>query len=103
MHFSLKFLKELALYEEVQPYRLYDFPELSQEQQTNCVFETVHGVSAQSLRDIDWKPSIANEGFEFVKAPTRCSLAAAVFESERAESKSVLDDYLRETMNLVHS
>ena len=46
MQFTLTFLKELPLYDEVQPCKLHDFSDLSEAQQTNCVYKTVDEVTA---------------------------------------------------------
>lgn len=103
MHFTLKFLKELSLYDEVQPYKLHGFPELSEEQQTNCVYENIDGVDAQDVRDSKKTPHLGQEGFEIMKAPTSCALSADVFENDSVGMNNILADYIRETMNLVKS
>ncbi|KAI1391554.1 uncharacterized protein F4822DRAFT_427405 [Hypoxylon trugodes] len=101
MHFSLKFLKELPLYEEVQPYKLYGFDDVSEEDQTNCVFEIVQEVQVYDVRGAVVDPSIDREGFEFVISPTNCALSAEVFEGDDTRTNGVVDSYIRETMDLV--
>lgn len=100
MQFTMKFLKELPLYETVQPYKLHDFPELDEEQQTNCVYEE-RQVFAQDLRGSKRRPTFAVEGFEFIDAPTSCVLKDTVFETEGHQPDSVVEAYINETMDLV--
>jgi hypothetical protein len=49
--FTLKILKELPLYETVQPYKLHGFPELSDTQQTNFVYEEVEKINVTDIRE----------------------------------------------------
>jgi hypothetical protein len=100
MQFTMKFLKELPLYETVQPYKLHDFSEINEEQQTNCVYEE-RQVLAQDLRGSKRQPKFEVEGFEFMDAPTCCILDPAVFETEGPQPDSVVEAYINETMNLV--
>ncbi|KAI0101400.1 hypothetical protein GGR51DRAFT_336070 [Nemania sp. FL0031] len=102
--FTLKFLKRLSLYDRVQPYRLHGFPELSKEQQTNCVYENIECIDVRDIRNIRDRasiPCINQTGFEFISAPTKCALSAAVFESGTADADAILDEYIQETMEVV--
>ncbi|KAL8742784.1 MAG: hypothetical protein Q9190_004792 [Brigantiaea leucoxantha] len=99
MQFTMKFLKELSIYETVQPYKLHGFPDLSVEQQTNCVFEEIEHVVAEDVRGSENKGRIEEEGFEFTKVPTRCALSAEVFERDSLDN--IVRDYIQETMDLV--
>jgi hypothetical protein len=101
MLFTMKFLKELPIYEVVQPYKLHGFPELSLEQQTNCVYEEIKDVVAEDLRDSKYKCRFENEGFEFMKAPTGCALSAEVFERDNLDVNNIVQDYIQETINVV--
>lgn len=96
----MRFLKKLPAYKDVQPYRFHDFPNLSEEQKTNCEYEEVEGVVTQNLRDVKESCHFGEEGFEFVKAPTRCVLSAEVFENDGIEN-NILEHYLQETIGLV--
>lgn len=87
MLFTMKFLKELPIYEVVQPYKLHGFPELSVEQQTNCVYEEIEDVLADGLRDSKSKGRFEEEGFEFMYAPTGCALSAEFFERDNLDAK----------------
>ena len=100
MLFTMKFLKELPIYDVEQPYKLHGFPELSPEQQTNCVFDE-YEVTAEDVRDLPDKCNIEREGFEFMKIPTRCTMTADVFESESLDANNTVGDYIQETMDLV--
>jgi hypothetical protein len=101
MLFTMKFLKELPLYKDVQPYKLHGFSEPSEEQQTNCVFEEIKDVVAEDLRGSGKTCSLEVEGFEFMKAPISCSLSAEVFERDGLDTNDILRDYIQETMDLV--
>jgi hypothetical protein len=101
MLFTMKFLKEIPLYKDVQPYKLHGFSEVSEEQQTNCVFEEIKDVVAEDLRDSGKKCSLEAEGFEFMKAPISCSLSAEVFERDGLDTNNIVRDYIQETMDLV--
>ncbi|KAJ8132087.1 hypothetical protein O1611_g1535 [Lasiodiplodia mahajangana] len=106
MTFTLKFLKRLSLYDQVQPYRLHGFPELSDEQQTNCVYENIECTNVQDIRNIQDGssiPHLSQAGFEFFSAPSKCSLSATVFESDAADANAIVNDYIQETMELVKS
>ncbi|KAI1133649.1 hypothetical protein F5Y10DRAFT_228277 [Nemania abortiva] len=86
--FTLKFLKRLSLCDQVQPYRLHGLPELSNEQQTNCVYENIECTNVQDIRNIRdgaTIPSFNRAGFEIIKAPTKCVLSATVFGSDAAD------------------
>jgi hypothetical protein len=101
MLFTMKFLKELPIYETVQPYKLHGFPELSAEQQTNCEYKEIKDVVVEDLRGFKRKCCLEEEGFEFVKAPTRCTISAEVFESDSHSGNRIVQEYIQETMDLV--
>ena len=101
MTFTLKFLKDLPIYQDVQPYRLHGYPELSEEQQTNCVYEEISGIHVEDLRNCKRMPRFEVEGFEFMNAPSRCNLSAEVFETEDSDMNKIVQDYVEETMQLV--
>lgn len=101
MLFTLKFLKELPQYATEQPYQLHGFPELTDEQRTNCVFEHVEHVAAENVRGNVKRFRLEEHGFEFVRAPTRCTLTADTFEGEDTQANKTVEDYIHETMDLV--
>lgn len=101
MLFTLNYLKELPIYESVKPYQLNGFTELSKEQQTNCVFEELTDVVVEDVRDARYDCRIEKEGFEFMRAPTRCALNPQVFEREAPDVNGIIQDYLQETMEVV--
>lgn len=101
MLFTLKFLKQLPLYETVQPYKLYGFPELSASQKSNCVYEAIDNVHAIDVRSTMNKFRFEVEGFEFAKAPTKFCLNAAVLENETDSAQTTIHAYLQETMDFV--
>ena len=89
------------MYDVIQPYKLHGFPELSLEQQTNCVFEEYEDVTGLDVRDLPEKCDIGREGFEFMKVPTRCTLTAEIFEKDSPDSNDIIQDYIQETMDFV--
>lgn len=99
--FTLKFLKELPLYDATKPYKLHGFPELSNELQSNCVFQEFGDVLVEDVRDATDKCRIEDDGFEFVRAPTRSALSPQVFEQDTVDGNDVVQDYVEETMGLV--
>jgi hypothetical protein len=101
MPFAMKFLKELETYKRNKSYKLHGFPDVSVELQSNCVFEEIEDVVAEDLRDSRDKCHFEEEGFEFVKAPTRCALSAEVFEGDDLDLNDIVRDYIQETMDLV--
>lgn len=101
MLFKLKFLKELPLYATVQPYRLHGFPDLPDDQQTNCHYEHVEEVPAIDLRDAAHASRFEDEGFEFVNRPPRSPLRAAIFEDNTTASDQAVREYVQDTMDMV--
>lgn len=101
MAFTMKFLKDLPIYQDVQPYRLHGYPELREEQQTNCVYEEISGIHVEDLRNCKLMPRFEEEGFEFIDAPSHYHLTAEVFETEDSVMNKIVQDYVHETMQLV--
>jgi hypothetical protein len=101
MAFTTKFLKDLPIYQDVQPYRLHGYSELSEEQQTDCVYEEIDGIHAEDLRNCKCMPRFEEEGFEFIDASSRCHLSAVVFETEDSDMDKIVQDCVQETMQLV--
>jgi hypothetical protein len=100
MRFTLKFLQDLPLYKTERPYKRHGFAKLPAEEQTNCIWNEVQGIFAQDLRNFQNATSFEEEGFEFIKAPTKCTLRAEAFETESSQDTTV-EDYVVETTNFV--
>lgn len=103
MQFTLKFLKKLPLYDEVQSYKLHDFSNFSEAQQTNCVYEIIDEVIAQDIRVIQESLKLGREGFEIISVSTRYAISAEIFENDNVGANSILANYFQETMDLVNS
>lgn len=101
MLFTPNYLKDLPIYESVKPYQLHGFTELNKEQETNCVFEDFTDVVVEGLRDTRDDCRVEKEGFEFMRAPTRCALNPQVFEKDAADASGIIQDYLQKTIEIV--
>jgi len=97
----MKFLKELPLYQTVQPYKLHGYPDLADELQTNCVYEEVDDIQAEDLRISKRDCHFDVEGFEYIRAPSRCRLTAETFETDGDIENAVVQAYIEETMATV--
>ena len=101
MHFTMKYLKRLPVYEHVQPYKIHGHPGLAPWEETNCIYEEIDNIVAQDIRDCKDKPRFEREGFEVIWSPSRVTLSAATFENDSLESNAVIAAYLEETIHLV--
>ncbi|KAL3417610.1 hypothetical protein PVAG01_10620 [Phlyctema vagabunda] len=101
MSFTLRFLKDLPFYNEVQPYKIYGHPELSPEVESNLEFEDAENVVAKNIRQCQHLCCFADEGFEVVTSPSSCPLRAGIFEQRTPESDEIITTYLEEMMDMV--
>ena len=101
MYFTLKFLKHLALYEDVQPYRVRGIPGLKPEDESNCEYEEIDNIRAQDIREGQNDCCMEEQGFEVMHSPSKVPLTAAVLQGETPDAESMMTAYLEETMELV--
>ncbi|KAF2810716.1 uncharacterized protein BDZ99DRAFT_462061 [Mytilinidion resinicola] len=94
----LKFLCKLPLYESVQPYDLYGYPEQQAETQSNCQFEA-KPVSTRDIRELG-NTTIETHGFTYFHHESKCDLNSKHFEEVKAD-KTVVQEYLYETIDMV--
>jgi len=97
---TLKFLKDLPLYKEEQPYELYGFPESTSSRITNCEFEELSDIDIEDVRGREGDFTIENCGFQFFNAPSSIPLIPENFETPGAH-EDVIIAYLKETMGIV--
>ena len=101
MFFTLKFLKRLAVYDDVQPYRIYGHPELTPEEESNCEFEVIPDILAKDIREFQDTCCLDEEGFEVMNSPSHWAINAEIFEKKTSQSDEVIVGYLEETMAIV--
>jgi len=101
MYFTLKFLQHLALYEDVQPYRIHGIPGLKPEDVSNCEYEEIADVLAQDIRELQYDCYIEEHGFEVIRSPSKVPLTANQLQVESPDADSMIKAYLEETMDLV--
>jgi hypothetical protein len=103
MQVTLKFLRDLPLYQREKPYTLHGFPDIPAEQQTNCEYEEISDIEAHDLRGSTDMPVLEEQGFEYLIAPSHCNLSASTFEQDLPSDYSVdpVSAYLQETMDIV--
>ncbi|KAL8792442.1 MAG: hypothetical protein Q9195_004975 [Heterodermia aff. obscurata] len=100
MRTTLKFLKELPLYESVQPYKLHGFDGVEASAQTNCIYEDAHDILIEDLREKHVRLCINESGFEFITQPSRYNLKAEHFEVV-GHGEAIIVPYVTETMDIV--
>ena len=100
MRASLRFLKDQSLYESIQPYKLHGFPEVEATSQTNCIYEDVHDIYIEDIRESLDDFRIDRAGFEFIKQPSNYDLKAEYFEVA-GQGEKIIVSYVKETMGLV--
>ncbi|KAK3338669.1 hypothetical protein B0T25DRAFT_636407 [Lasiosphaeria hispida] len=98
---NLQFLRDLAIYQEEQPYQLFGLPRSNQEAITseNCEFEA-RDVEVADARECE--VAIANHGFAFVRFKSSCPLAATNFETVGGDP-TVVTQYLEETVDFARA
>lgn len=101
MKFTLKFLKDLPLYDTVQPYKIHSHPDIPEELQTNLSFEHIDSINARDARDLIAPCLIEKHGFEFLNCPSRSLFTSDSLCSDSPRSAATLQDYIQESMGLV--
>lgn len=96
MILPLRFLRDLPVYHEVQPYELYGISSEDASLLTNYVFKNVN-VFIEDVRKIDEPCSIDGAGFQLIKHQSAVSLKAHHFEY----GSEIVNQYLEETRELV--
>ncbi|KAK4664161.1 uncharacterized protein QC763_0083050 [Podospora pseudopauciseta] len=98
MRDSLKFLCELPIYQEEQPYQLVGYADQEATPQgENCVFEAKE-IDVQDARE--HPVTLQTHGFAFFQFKSGCELAARHFETVGGDN-SILTKYLDETVEFV--
>ncbi|KAL2131081.1 hypothetical protein VTI74DRAFT_5577 [Chaetomium olivicolor] len=96
---NLRFLCELPIYQEEQPYQLFGFPEQDSIACENCEFEA-KDVEVADARECE--VTIAEHGFTFVCFKSACPLVARHFETVGGDP-TVLMQYLEETIGFARA
>ncbi|KAK3984001.1 hypothetical protein QBC44DRAFT_386112 [Cladorrhinum sp. PSN332] len=103
--FSLKFVVDDPVFEEEQPYELFNAvlkPGIIEPpKRTNCSYYVQDGVAVNDVRDIESGADLDEQGFTFVKHQTSCLLSAENFEAVTGPHNLVVLSYLHEMINLV--
>lgn len=100
MRDSLKFLCELPIYQEEQPYQLVGYPDQEATPQgENCVFEAKE-IDVRNARE--HPVTLQTHGFAFFQFKSGCELAARHFETVGGDN-SILTKYLDETVEFVRN
>ncbi|KAK0726507.1 hypothetical protein B0T21DRAFT_413836 [Apiosordaria backusii] len=99
MRATLRFLADLPVYDEEQPYTLYGFPE-DVGPKTNCVYEDVPGIEINDLRHSSTTEQFLLPacGFQLHRQPSASRLRADMFEDFR--NRPEVGAYLEETTHL---
>ncbi|KAK0615088.1 hypothetical protein B0T17DRAFT_510897 [Bombardia bombarda] len=96
---NLKFLLDLPIYQEEQPYELFGFPSEASIDDENCEFET-KDIEVTDAREC--QVTIADHGFTFVRLKSGCPLAAKYFETVGGDPTVVMK-YLEETVEFARA